>query len=89
MSLKGKMKLIHNGFEFVKQRDGSRGITHWVCAKCRRYHCRGKAKTCQIGQKQMVKFVDQHNHMSNDFQPETTNNFEKHKNCYFDKFTQN
>lgn len=63
MSLRGNLKLIHNGFEFLKQRDGAKGVTHWTCVKSRWNHCKGKARTFKDGHKEMVKLSCAHNHL--------------------------
>lgn len=67
MSKKGHFKLMHGGFEFIKLRfNKERNTTAWVCSKKCRFGCKGKAQTRQVGDKEMVKIYDQHNHLPND-----------------------
>lgn len=64
MSQFGKFKLVDSktGFEFHQtSRNGSNERT-WECSKRRRQRCKGKAKTCKIGSKEMAYFYDTHNH---------------------------
>lgn len=64
MTIKGNFKLIHDGFDFVKQRTNKQGNqTLWVCSKKRHFYCKGKALTRRIGAKEMVKLYDTHNHL--------------------------
>lgn len=60
-SAKGQLKLVHNDFEYTKQRERN-GVSYWMCVKRRWKLCRGKAQTCKIGSNYMVKIYDEHNH---------------------------
>lgn len=62
LSMRGNFKLMHKGFEYVKNYT-NHGITFWRCGRNRRFQCKGKAQTRQIGQKHMVKTYDTHNHL--------------------------
>lgn len=61
---KGKLKLIHKGFEYTKKGD-SKTDTTWECVKRRRVYCKGQAKTQQIGSESFVLSYRTHNHPSN------------------------
>lgn len=60
----GKLKLIHKGFEYNKGGDLKTG-TRWECVKRRHEHCKGQAKTQQIGSESFVVSCRTHNHPPN------------------------
>lgn len=64
MSMKGRFKLVHNGYEYTKGRNSSTSSTTstWRCVRNRWKGCKGKAVTRQIGQKHMVKCYEEHDH---------------------------
>lgn len=63
MTKKGRLKLLHEGFEFTKHKTNKLGITFWECSKTRRFYCKGKARTSQIDGKEVVKLYGVHNHL--------------------------
>lgn len=62
ISQRGSLKLIHNGYKYLKDSE-SNGITSWRCEKQRRQYCKGKAQTQKIGETQMVRTRFEHNHL--------------------------
>lgn len=70
MTIFGKFKLIDSktGFEYHQTSRGGAKERTWECSKRRRMRCKGKARTCKIGSKEMAYFYDKHNHdpMQND-----------------------
>lgn len=61
MTRLGTSKLIHRGFEYIKNRV-SNDITHWRCDKNRLRQCKGKCRTIKYGSKEMVIAYGTHNH---------------------------
>lgn len=61
MTIRGKTKLLHDGYEYTKT-DARNGVTYWVCTKARNQYCRGKAKSRQIGLREMMTPYSDHNH---------------------------
>lgn len=59
-TIRGRLKLVHNGREYTKLRK-TKNLTFWECCK-KRSGCKGKAKTQTIDSKEMVKAYDLHNH---------------------------
>lgn len=74
MTSRGRFKLVHNGYEYT-ERTGARYAKRqeetksWRCIRNRRYYCKGKAITRQIGSKQMIHVYGEHDHP-----PETSEN---------------
>lgn len=64
-TMKGRLKLVLNGFEYIKTFTSNNDHTLWVCAKKRRTNCKGKAKTQRVGSKQMAIAYDDHLHPPN------------------------
>lgn len=65
MSRSGNSKLIHNGFEYVKNKVHG-DIMHWRCVRNRWSQCKGKAQTRLIDSKHMLKVYGKHNHLPAD-----------------------
>lgn len=61
MTNRGRFKLQHLGYEYTKNYSNSSG-TYWRCVQARRGYCKGKARSKQIGPRQMVGAYDTHNH---------------------------
>lgn len=66
MSKKGNFKLSGNGFEYNKHMETKHGITLWRCDKYKQ-GCKGKAQSCRIGSKYMMKVYHKHNDNCNLF----------------------
>lgn len=60
VSNKGKSKLMHNGFGYVKHTASRFDVTYW---RCEFRSCRGKAQTKNNGTKHFVKLTGIHNHL--------------------------
>lgn len=60
---RGHLKLMHGGFEFVKNYTNKKGGILWECLKSRRFKCKGKAQTRRINGREMVKLYDVHIHL--------------------------
>lgn len=58
---RGHFKLMHEGFEYIKNHT-TNTTTFWRCVQNRWKYCKGKARSKQIGQLQMVAAYDAHNH---------------------------
>lgn len=64
MTIRGHLKLLHGGFEFIKKLTNKQGdITYWECTKQQKSHCKGRAHTRRIGSKEMVRVSGVHNHL--------------------------
>lgn len=61
MTTRGNWKLVYGGYVYLRNHT-HKSTTYWGCNKARWHDCRGKAVTKQIGQKQMVRAYEQHNH---------------------------
>lgn len=67
MTQRGHLKLLHGGFEFIKERTTKNGNqTSWVCSMKRRFYCKGRAQTRRIGAKEIVELYGIHNHLPMD-----------------------
>lgn len=63
MTMRGRFKLVHNGYEYTEQSGAKNAqTTTWRCVRSRRQHCKGKAITKQIDSKQMIKTYNEHDH---------------------------
>lgn len=60
--IRGRLKLILNGFEYTQVPTSNSKNRLWVCAKKRRNNCKGNAKTQRVGTKQMALAYDDHLH---------------------------
>lgn len=63
MTRSGNSKLIHDGYEYVKNKTHG-DIMHWRCSRSRWSQCKGKAQTRLNRQhsKHMMKVYGTHNH---------------------------
>lgn len=58
MNNRGNCKLIYNGYQYTKH-NMTKSMTNW---RCRHKNCKGKARTQQIGFKEMVQVMQSHIH---------------------------
>lgn len=67
MTSRGHFKLLHGGFEFIKNGINKRGdLTYWHCSTKYKSHCKGKAQTRRIDTREMVRASGVHNHLPSD-----------------------
>lgn len=64
ISLRGKSKLAHNGYLYVKSHENkTKGVTAWRCEQRKTvFQCKGKAETRYDVTKFVVKMTHSHNH---------------------------
>lgn len=62
MTQRGRLKLLHGGFDFIKHSNNKQGISYWVCSKRRPSYCKGRAQTRRVGTKEIVEVYGTHNH---------------------------
>lgn len=63
MSNHGRFKLVHDDKEYWKISKNNE-TSYWICSKYAKTGCKAKARTRRFGQKEMVKFCNEHNHVS-------------------------
>lgn len=59
--MKGKIKVTHAGFEYLKQHDFQNGDRSWRCVHYAK-KCKGKAFTREINSRHLLKIINEHNH---------------------------
>ena len=58
-SERGKMKLIYEGYIYVKQKELANNVTSYECEKRRHNNCKAKVKVCE---NEVVGHVNDHTH---------------------------
>lgn len=57
-------RLTKYGYEYTKDKE-VHDVSHWRCLQRKMFQCKAKARTKKIGNMEMVKFIDAHNHSLN------------------------